>query len=300
LLCSWILAPGGQAGGFQEVTLIFTQFLLTSEDAVSVYSCFDINCTDRSTALKFKGSTAPAPCVSSTPVVFVELTRVLQTFATSAGFTASFAGTPLVPAGLQVGVWHHIAWAIAPRGTYTLFVNGTQERAEELPLDPNSTKSALVSGRFDLALGRGAPDWQDGGDFGYGCIAIDELRIWTSERSSMDIMSNVFSGCVVEDTRALLAVCYGFDEVSSSETGDFFAEVSQNSSLGLFAAAGASYLPWCVNVDDEGELRLDSSTTTDLWSGTKMWGQCISKPRLPGAGFNYIETEMQLADSRFC
>ena len=33
LLCSWILAPGGQAGGFQEVTLIFTQFLLTSEDA---------------------------------------------------------------------------------------------------------------------------------------------------------------------------------------------------------------------------------------------------------------------------
>jgi len=29
--------------------------------------------------------------------------------------------------------------------------------------------------------------------------------------------------------------------------------------------------------------------TTDLWSGTKMWGHCISKPRLPRTGFNYIK-----------
>ena len=124
---------------------------------------------------------------------------------------------------------------------------GTLERVNELPFEPNITKSALVSGRLDLALGCGAPDWQDEVDFGCGCIAIDEPRIWISERSSNDIMSNIFSGCVIEDTRALFIICYNFEEVSSSETGNFFVEVSQNYSLGLLAVSGALYLPWCVD-----------------------------------------------------
>jgi len=105
-------------------------------------------------------------------------------------------------------------------------VNGTQDGVDELPLETNSTNSVLVSGRLDLA--RGAPDWQDGVDFGCGCIAIDELRIWISTRSWNDIMSNMFSGCAIEDTRALFTVCYKFDEVSFSETGDFFAEVRRS------------------------------------------------------------------------
>ena len=111
-------------------------------------------------------------------------------------------------------------------------------------------------------------------------------------------MSSMSSGCIVKDARALLAVCCIFDEVSSSETVDFFAEVVQNYSHGLLPASGALYLQWCVNVDDQGELRLDTSTTTDLWSDTKIWGQFISKPRQPGVGFNYIETEMKYAASR--
>ena len=61
LLSSWILTPGGQVGGFYEVTLIFTQFLLTSEDTGSVYSCFDINCMDLPTASTFKRNTVQAP-----------------------------------------------------------------------------------------------------------------------------------------------------------------------------------------------------------------------------------------------
>jgi len=250
-LCSWILTPGGQVGGFQEVTLIFTQFLLTSEDTVSVYSCFNMS-TDLPTALTFKESTFPAPFMSNTGVVLVGLTRGLQTFATSAVFIALFAVTPLVSTGLQISVWHHIASTINPRGTYRMFMNGTQDRVDELSFETNSTNSALVGGRLDLA--RGAPDWQDGVDFGCGCIAIDELRIWISARSSNDIMTNMLSGCVIEDTRALFTVCYKFEEVSSSETGDFFAEVSQKYSLGLLAVSGALSLPWCINVDDQGEL----------------------------------------------
>jgi len=74
-LSSWILTPGGQVGGFQEVMLIFTQFLLTSEDTGSVYSCFDINCMDLPTASTFKGNTVQAPLMSNTGVVRVGFTR---------------------------------------------------------------------------------------------------------------------------------------------------------------------------------------------------------------------------------
>jgi len=127
-----------------------------------VYSCFDINCMDLPTASTFKGNTVHAPLESNTGVVRVGFTRGMETFLTSAGFIASFAGTPLVSTDLQVGVWHYIASSppstINTRGTYTLFVNETQERVDELPLEPNSMKSALVSGRLDLGLDRGAPD----------------------------------------------------------------------------------------------------------------------------------------------
>ena len=88
LLSSWILTPGGQVGGFYEVTLIFTQFLLTSEDTGSVYSCFDMNCMDLPTVSTFKGSTVPASLMSNIGVVRVGFTRGLQTFSTSAGFIA--------------------------------------------------------------------------------------------------------------------------------------------------------------------------------------------------------------------
>ena len=101
-------------------------------------------------------------------------------------------------------------------------MNETQERVDELPLEPNSMKSALVSGRLDLGLDRGAPDWQDRVKFGFDCIVIGKLRIWISERSSNDIMSKIFSGCVVEATRALFTVYCNFDEVSSSETDNCF------------------------------------------------------------------------------
>jgi len=74
LSCSWILSPGGSAGGFQEVTLIFTGFLLTTADSLALYSCFDSTCTTRSEATLLKGGDVSAPFVSTTPVMQVILT----------------------------------------------------------------------------------------------------------------------------------------------------------------------------------------------------------------------------------
>ena len=58
--CKWILAPGGAAGGFQDVTLFFTEFLLTSRDYVHLSSCNDVNCTSTSDTKKYRGNTVTA------------------------------------------------------------------------------------------------------------------------------------------------------------------------------------------------------------------------------------------------
>jgi len=74
------------------------KYMDTSTDVMLLecHSCFDINCMDLPTVLTFKGNTVPATLMSNTGVVRVGFTRGLQTFVTSAGFIASFAGTPLV------------------------------------------------------------------------------------------------------------------------------------------------------------------------------------------------------------
>ena len=50
-------------------------------------------------------------------------------------------------------------------------------------------------------------------------------------------------------------------------------------------------------MDDGGKLRLDTSNTYD-WSANDMWGDCSSKPRLPGAGFDFNEATIEEAASR--
>jgi hypothetical protein len=52
-----------------------------------------------------------------------------------------------------------------------------------------------------------------------------------------------------------------------------------------------------VNIDDGGKLRLDDGDHPS-WSANDMWGHCSSKPRLPGAGFDYSESAMEEAVAR--
>ena len=54
--CTWILAPGGAGGGYQDVTLFFTEFLLTSRDSLHLYSCGDMNCTSKSQGTMYRGN----------------------------------------------------------------------------------------------------------------------------------------------------------------------------------------------------------------------------------------------------
>jgi hypothetical protein len=304
LSCSWILAPGGGGGGdFQDVTLFFTEFLLTSYDSLALASCEDINCTSTTEPTVFTGASVPPPFVSTTPVMLVTLMNNQQNQdSSSAGFTASYAGTPVLPAalpGLAGDAWHHIALSVNASGRLSLVINGTQQLTQQITWDPAPVQNPLTRGTDVTAIGLGAPAWQ--GVFGHSCLEVDELRFWTEARTASEIAATMKTGCqsvAAAVTGCALAACYSFDAagiMKGGELGNFFPDASQNQIPAFTAALDSPHLPWCVNIDDEGELRLDALGDND-WP--EMWGYCTKKPRLPGAGFEYNEADMEEAAAR--
>ena len=183
-----------------------------------------------------------------------------EAWASSAGFTASYAGTPVLPAavpGLAGNVWHHIALSVTASGRLSLVINGTQQLTQQLPWDPAPVQNPLTRGTDATAIGRGAPAWQDGGDVGHACLEVDELRFWTEARTASDIGATMTAGCQAVAAGAAghaLAACYSFDAAGSTSS---FTDASQNQIPALTAAHGSPHKPWCVNMDDAGELRLD-------------------------------------------
>jgi len=212
--------------------------------------------------------------------MLVVLTHSEGAVATSPGFTASYAGTPALPIGLQPESWHHISCTVSATGLAALFVNGTQQHpALQLLWDPLPTQNPLSFGEHATAIGRGSPAWQDGGDVGYGCMAVDELRFWTSERSETNILSNMYVGCLdLVNTTAQLAACYDFDQIKSAAGFvDKFEDASSNHISAFAAAHGSPHLPWCVNVDDNGGLELDTLTTATQGNPLKSLLWCYKR-----------------------
>ena len=266
--CSWILAP---AGGFR-VFLFFTEFMLTyganeQKDELKIYSCADVLCGTMSEATTYSGVTLPPLYVSTTPVVLVQLVQMDSGNVVSPGFTASYASIPFARS-LPIGVWHHVAVSISVSGLANMYINGTLWNWTELPFKSSPPKrSPVLDGNHDIAIGRGAPDWQEGGDLGFGeaCMAIDELRVWTSERSAPNISKHMRSGC--SDLKHLhLAACYSFDEASMSSEGlsDFFKDSSSHHIHAFAANHSSPYHPWCTNKDHNGELRLSEHGMADI------------------------------------
>ena len=247
----------------------------------------------------------PPPFVSSTPVMLVELECAQGEWPKARGFTASFAGTPVRAQFLPLATFHHLAWTLSSSDVATLFINGTQQHAQTIERSKQPWRQPLTGGNFATALGRGAPAWQNGGDFGYACLALDEVRLWAGVRSQVDIQTSILEPCpeLVLDPSAALLACYNFDELKSSEAGVHFPDNSNNSIPVFIAEHGFKFQPSCVNIDDGGSMALDhnqagySYDTGNAidWSRTNMWGYCTKKARLPGAGFDYSEAELEMA-----
>ncbi len=82
-------------------------------------------------------------------------------------------------AGLQVGVWSHIAYVITPTG-YTIYVNAVQKGSGSF----NGTPLAFSSSHI-MTLG----NYGTGGSTYNG--ALDELRIWSVARTASEILNNM-------------------------------------------------------------------------------------------------------------
>jgi hypothetical protein len=193
---------------------------------------------------------------------------------------------------LVANAWYHMALAVNTSGWLALVINGTEILVHELLWDPAPTQSPLTSSTDATAIGRGAPTWQNGGVHGKqiqdACFEVDELRFWTECRTVSDIVENMHTGCRVlaaAVTGQTLVACYSFDEPGDGGLDDFFPD------------AGSPHRSWCVNMDDRGELRLDSEDVSHDWSSIEMWGYCSSKPRLPGAGFHYSEVAIEATNA---
>jgi hypothetical protein len=299
--CSWIVAPGNGTG-FQDVTLFFTEFMLSEVDRLLLYSCSDIRCVEKSAATSHSGGNVPASFTSATPVLLVVLER-LQTArsgVSSVGFTASYAGTR-ASTKLENGAWQHVAYVFNARGRVSLLIDGVTLFVEEIGYGVVPT-APFSGSQFDTAIGGRSPDWQDGGTSGYLSALVDELRFWHTQRTAKEIATQRFTQC---DDKSLsqsldLVSCYDFDVILSAP--HVFRDSSRHQLHAFTASLHSPYLPWCENIDDNGILILDETKVASSQSpqhneGTaKMWGYCDqNKIRLPGAGYNYSEIEITKA-----
>ena len=299
--CSWIVAPGNGTG-FQDVTLFFTEFMLSEDDRLSLYSCSDILCVEKSAATSHSGGNVPASFTSSTPVLLVVLERLQTTRSgvSSVGFTASYAGTR-ASTMLENGAWQHVAYVFNARGRVSLLIDGVTIFVEEIGYGVVPT-APFSGSQFDTAIGGRSPDWQDGGTSGYLSALVDELRFWHTQRTAKEIAAQRFTQC---DDKSLsqsldLVSCYDFDVILSAP--HIFRDSSRHQLHAFTASLHSPYLPWCENIDDNGILILDETKVASSQSPqhnegmAKMWGYCNqNKIRLPGAGYNYSEIEMTKA-----
>ena len=119
------------------------------------------------------------------------------------------------------------------------------------------------------------------------------MRLWSVVRTSDEILSSIDSACAPSDS---LAACYDFDDINSPIS--YFADGSGHEHH-LHLADKNAHLPWCVNMDDEGEdIVVDNCGLwgcPDSYERTTMWGFCAlsNKPRLPGASSNYNTSAME-------
>ena len=82
-------------------------------------------------------------------------------------------------AGLQVGVWSHIAYVITPTG-YTIYVNAVQKGSGSFSGTPLAFNSSHI-----MTLG----NYGTGGSSYNG--ALDEVRIWSVARTASEILNNM-------------------------------------------------------------------------------------------------------------
>jgi hypothetical protein len=119
----------------------------------------------------------------------------------------------------QVGRWYHVAGVAQHNGTMHLYVNGTEEGSA-------LHVGTLQSGLNQVALGTPTA----GGMYGHFDGLIDEVRLWSTTRSSVQIRDQM--NVYLRGTEDHLVACYRLDSSWGTDLFDFsqsgFAESLTN------------------------------------------------------------------------
>jgi hypothetical protein len=134
-------------------------------------------------------------------------------------------------AGLQVGVWSHIAYVITPNG-YTIYVNAVQKGSGTYSGTPLAFDNSHI-----LTLGTYGSNW--GGTYNG---AMDELRIWSTARTQAEILNNM--NVELSSGTGLLAA-YHFNQGTAGGNNSGVTTLTDamgayNGTLNTFALSGST------------------------------------------------------------
>ena len=262
----------------------------------------DTACTSKSAPKKLTGGDLPSSFTSTTGVMLVELDYFTQEAQRGTGFSATYA-TSFTHLRLDPHSWHHFAASVTRGGVLSVHINGIQEFSDQLNYYP--AKDPPFAGEFGTSIGRGAPGWQNGGDFGHYIGILDSLRIWSVVRTTAQISALISAGCPPD---ANCFSCYSFDLHTADAI--YFVDDSGHERHLRSASGSSPHLPWCVNMDDNSQDEVANNCEKRAEEGEEictgymsnriqgsMWGFCDAnnKPRLPGAGMDYNTVAMEAA-----
>jgi hypothetical protein len=229
---------------------------------------------------------------------------------------------PSVPcSGLSPSdAWHHISAVVdvsePAYARLSLYLNGSLVATSVEPLV--SASGLAISGEMGLAIGRAdtarPPPWigvvvsndlqalHRGADsFWFG--GLDEIRIWNQSLTELHISASFNTSCAWPgDPRWNLSgplVCFGFEDSlegrTATEAG--FRDAGIEGGAMLVPVAGDKHMAWCETRGDQGQLmsQFSSASISTANSNRQSWGFCSDRPRVPGLGFNYLESALQQA-----
>jgi hypothetical protein len=158
----------------------------------------------------------------------------------------------------------------------------------------DTTKAPPVLGRFQLFYMDTSRSKPGADSFWAG--DLDELKIWNSSKNGAELHFQVNTSCSANSTISYSPkplACFGFEGFDSLDLDMNFEDYGFKPPGKAIPIVGDKESSWCNTRGDDG-MRVDflsTSNPTNQHLGAS-WGICTDKPRLPGVGFEYSESDL--------
>ncbi len=155
----------------------------------------------------------------------------------------------------------------------------------------DTTNAPPVLGRFQLIYMDTSRSKPGADSFWAG--DLDELKIWNSSKNGTELFFQVNTSCSANNSNAYPPkplACFGFESLDVDMN---FKDYGARPPCKAVPIVGDKESSWCNTRGDDG-MRVDflsTSNPTNQHLGAS-WGTCTDKPRLPGLGFEYSESDL--------